>query len=94
MPTAEGDLRVLVVADDHLARAGLAALLDGRPGCAVEGQVSPAEYSAEAADLYREDVSVWDLGWDPENALGHMAAAGSNPPPLALVDGDTGTAAA
>jgi len=64
----EADLRVLIVGDDPLARAGLATMLQ-QEGCIVVGQVAgcadlPAEF-----DLYRPDVVLWDLGWDPEAGL-------------------------
>jgi two-component system nitrate/nitrite response regulator NarL len=59
-----GDLRVLVVADDPLARAGLAVLLSEQPDCMVVGQVSgQGDLPAQAA-VYRPDVVLWDLGWE------------------------------
>jgi hypothetical protein len=42
---SEPELHVLVVGDDHLARAGLAALLSDQPGCTVVGQVAGSEYA-------------------------------------------------
>jgi DNA-binding NarL/FixJ family response regulator len=57
------DTRVLVTADDPLARAGLATLLAAQPGCEVVGQVSPSDL-AEMIDVYRPDVVLWDLGWE------------------------------
>ena len=36
------ELRIVIIADDPLARMGLAALLAGEPGCQVIGQ-APAE---------------------------------------------------
>jgi two-component system nitrate/nitrite response regulator NarL len=62
-------LRVLVVASDPLARAGLAALLEGRPECTVVGQVSADANLADELAIYRPDVVVWDLGWDPAPIL-------------------------
>jgi DNA-binding NarL/FixJ family response regulator len=63
------DLRVLVVAGDPLARAGLAALLAEQPGCSLAGQASSsADLPAQAA-VYRPDVVLWDLGWDPAQDL-------------------------
>jgi DNA-binding NarL/FixJ family response regulator len=59
-------IRVLIVADDPLARAGLAALLDGRPECAVAGQVALAEDLVSNVAVYRPDVLLWDLGWEPD----------------------------
>ena len=59
------DLRVLIVADDPLARAGLATLLSHQPDCTIIGQMAAhAEVLAELL-LYRPDVVVWDLGWEP-----------------------------
>ena len=74
-PPPGGDLRVLVVADDHLARAGLAALLAEQQGCSVVGQVAPEEYASLTPELYRADVVVWDLGWDTTRGIEHLAQA-------------------
>ena len=44
-------LRVLIVADDPLARAGLATLLTPQPGCIVAGQMAAhADVLAELHD--------------------------------------------
>ena len=58
-------LRLIVLADDPLARAGLAALLAGLPGCRVIYQ-GHSELLADAADgeLDPADAIVWDAGWD------------------------------
>ena len=67
------DVRVLVVADDPLARAGLATLLAGQPGCSVVGQVA-GDVDLAAIEVYRPDVLVWDLGWgDPTQSLERLA---------------------
>jgi DNA-binding NarL/FixJ family response regulator len=94
-------VRVLIVADDPLVRAGLTALLADEPGCVVVGQViSDADLSGELISeetraLYQPDVALWDLGWDP--ALVPVAvsdrqqAGGAEPaevPAVALVSGD------
>lgn len=59
------EVRVLIVADDPLARSGLAALLAGQPECAVVGQVDRASDLDDQLAVYRPDVLLWDLGWDP-----------------------------
>ncbi len=64
------DLRILIVADDPLARAGLAALLADQSGIAVIGQAAGDDLSS-ALDVYRPDVIVWDVGW--ESAPGGLA---------------------
>ena len=58
------DLRVLVVADDPLARAGLAVLLSEQSSCTVVGQSSSQEDLAAQAAVYRPEVVLWDLGWE------------------------------
>lgn len=62
-------VRVLVVADDLLARAGLAAVLAAQPGCDVVGQVSGSADLGFEIEVHRPDTLVWDLGWDPSHAL-------------------------
>ena len=85
------ELRVLVVADDSLARAGLAALLASQPDCRVVGQGTSEDLVDEAA-LYRPDVILWDLGWDPEPLL-ELDPFGTNQPPIVALLPDEAYAA-
>ena len=88
------DLRVLVVADDHLARAGLAALIDDQPGCAVAGQVSGLDYASIGPDVFSHDVEVWDLGWVPERALeAFVGDTDEHAPPAVVLMADESSAA-
>lgn len=88
------ELRVLVIADNLLARAGLAALLADQATVRVVGQVTGGESLADDIDVYRPDVLVWDFGWDSKNALDCFAdlldEAGSNTllPTLILLPDD------
>ena len=66
-------LRILVVAADPLARAGLATMMSGHPGYQVAGQVGDAGELEDALDVYGPDVVVWDLGWEPEASLERVA---------------------
>jgi two-component system, NarL family, nitrate/nitrite response regulator NarL len=59
-------VRVLVISDDALARAGLAALLAG-PGVDLVGQGATAEAAALATSS-EADVVAWDLGPDLDPA--------------------------
>jgi DNA-binding NarL/FixJ family response regulator len=80
------DLRVVIMAHDPLARAGLAALLSNQAGCHVVGQIAPDGDWLPELDLYRPDVIVWDLGWEsgpPPEALADLSEDG--PPVIALV---------
>ncbi len=81
------DLRVLVVADNPLARTGLAALLSQESGFLVVGQAAGDDDLHSALELYRPDALIWDLGWDPTPALERLAdlqEAGA-PPVVALL---------
>lgn len=67
------DLRVLIVADNLLARAGLAALLVEHAEVNVVGQVAGSTLLADDLDVYRPDALVWDFGWEPGTAQTHLA---------------------
>ncbi len=86
------DLRVLVVADHLLARAGLAALLAAQPGLEVVGQTAGGDTLADDLDVYRPDAVVWDLAGEALAQLG--ALAGGAPPIVALLPDDAHAAAA
>jgi DNA-binding NarL/FixJ family response regulator len=58
-------LRVLIVADDPLARAGLATLLTQHLSCNVVGHVPGHVDVLAGLRSYQPDVIVWDLGWEP-----------------------------
>jgi DNA-binding NarL/FixJ family response regulator len=67
------DLRVFLVADDPLARAGLAVVLASLPDCIVAGQSAGDAGVQSALAVYRPDVVLWDLGWD----AGRVSSSGS-----------------
>ncbi len=66
-------LNLLVIADDPLARAGLAVLLANHPDCDVIGQLSSVDFlmDVEEDNEYANnvDVIIWDLGWDFEGEV-------------------------
>ncbi|MEM7347896.1 MAG: response regulator transcription factor [Chloroflexota bacterium] len=62
-------LRILIIAEDPLARAGLAALLADQPGYLIVGQLDEATTLLEDINVYQPDVLLWDLGWNPESIL-------------------------
>ena len=80
------DLRVLIVADDPLVRAGLAGLLAEQPECLVVGQVSSESAEAGTLDAYRPDVLLWDLGWDPQTSLESLSELAAPQPLLVLLN--------
>ena len=65
-------LRVLIVADEPLARAGLTTLLSSYSDCLVVGQISTGVDLPAEVDAYRADVILWDLGWDPGSVLNEV----------------------
>lgn len=84
---------MLIVAEDPLARAGLAALLADQPGHLVVGQVAGDADLPAAVDLYRPDVLLWDLGWgaDPDSfsaSLERLAGLGEADPPVVVLAAD------
>ncbi|MEU8271354.1 response regulator transcription factor [Sphaerisporangium sp. NPDC049002] len=54
-------LRVLLVDDDALVRAGLSMMLDGIHGIAVVGEASDGDEVLAAADAHSPDVVLMDL---------------------------------
>ena len=80
-------LRVLIIAEDPLARAGLAMLLHDRPGLQVVGQLGWQEEGTQQLDVFAPDVVLLDSGWDGTHewpqALAELAESGL--PVLALL---------
>jgi two-component system, NarL family, nitrate/nitrite response regulator NarL len=66
-------VRVLIVADDPLARAGLVMLLADLPELLIVGRVSGSDDLKVALDTHQPDVVLWDMGWKPEVALSRFA---------------------
>lgn len=68
-----GEISVAIVADDPLARAGLASLLAAEPNCDIVAQMSLADWLADLqADDWADsqlDGIVWDVGWDGVETL-------------------------
>lgn len=91
-------LRILVISGSPFARAGLAALITGQPGLMVAGQISPDEYLPDALTLYRPDVLIWEMGWEPLQVVDRLAdlrEPSGRPliPILALIANDSNAAA-
>lgn len=81
------DVRVLVVAADPLARAGLSASLAGQPGLVVVGQIAPSDDLALQAEAFRPEVLLWDLGWSPSSPE-EMDVLGTLGLPVVLLIGE------
>lgn len=59
-------VRVLLIADDPLARAGLAALLRSQPDCHIVAQMGSGELTAVSLTTDfapTPQLIIWDVGW-------------------------------
>lgn len=71
-------VRILVVADDALTRAGLAALLSENHDCIVAGQVGSQPGLSADIELFRPDAVVWDMGWNTTAQIGALEELGES----------------
>jgi DNA-binding NarL/FixJ family response regulator len=62
-------IRVLLVDDDAMVRAGLAMMLDGADGIAVVGEVADGEQVPAAVDSYAPDVVLMDIRMPRVNGI-------------------------
>lgn len=72
-------MRVLVVADNVLARTGLAALLAIQQDVEIVGQVAGTETIGDDLDIYRPEVVAFDLGYDPAVSAALLPLMGDMP---------------
>ena len=82
-------IRVLVLARDTLARAGLTTVLDERPECMVVGQASDDTDALDELEVYRPDVVVWDMGWEPSASVEGLADVSDDCDVVALLPDDS-----
>lgn len=59
------DLRLLIISNEPLARAGLSALLADQVGIDLVGQESSKTNLERTVMVFSPDVILWDLGWEP-----------------------------
>ena len=86
-------LRVLVVAGDPLARAGLVALIENLPECVIAGQSAVDERLPDDVELYQPDIIVLDLGSDPSQTIERIGdITGIETPILVLISDESATA--
>jgi two-component system nitrate/nitrite response regulator NarL len=90
---AGGTIRVLVVAEDPLARAGLRTLVEGYGWVDVVGEIAPGPSLAQDIRAYSPDVVLWDLGWNAERGLETLAGTEWPDLPLVVLLTDIGLAA-
>jgi DNA-binding NarL/FixJ family response regulator len=78
-------VRVLVVDDDALVRAGLTMMLDGAPGIAVVGEASDGDEVPAATDAHAPDVVLMDLRMPRVDGLSATRRLRSRPRPPEVI---------
>jgi DNA-binding NarL/FixJ family response regulator len=79
-------IRVLIVDDDALVRAGLTMMLGGAPGIEVIGEAADGSEILGALDHHRTDVILLDLRMPKLDGLGALDLVRAQPnPPAVLV---------
>lgn len=78
-------IRVLVVAEDVLARGGLVSALRDWPDLNVVGRASPGDEYQELLMGFRPDVVLWDVGWLEDSRPPDEWGASEQPPVLVLI---------
>lgn len=86
------DITILIIGDDPLARAGVATLLANHPGYAIAGQVG-GDTDLTTLASYHADVTVWDVGADPNPSLELVADLHDSGIPLIALIPDASAAA-
>jgi two-component system, NarL family, nitrate/nitrite response regulator NarL len=82
------ELRILIVANDPLIRAGLATLLGEQAGCQVVGQTNSSDDLTAVMAAYQPDVLLWDAGWEPLATLARLAEMEELPLPTVILLAD------
>ena len=83
------NLRLLIIANDPLARTGLAALVENQANILVVGYIAGDEDLTSAIDIYRPDVLLCDLGWSPEPVIRQLAGLELAEIPTVILLSDT-----
>ncbi len=80
-------IRVLVVDDDPLVRAGLAMILDGAPEITVVGEAADGTEVAAAVDAHAPDVVLMDIRMPKLDGLAatELLRARPNPPEVIVL---------
>jgi two-component system nitrate/nitrite response regulator NarL len=63
----QNPFRVLIIADDPLARAGLSSILGNNSEYIVTGSLSLSDLTQGILNVYQADVILWDVGWLPDH---------------------------
>jgi DNA-binding NarL/FixJ family response regulator len=80
-------IRVLIVDDDALVRAGLTMMLDGATGISVVGEAGDGDQVPAALDAHAADVVLMDIRMPRMNGIvaTHRARARTRPPEVIVL---------
>ena len=68
-------------------------MLAEQPGCAVVGRASGLDDLPAMVEVYRPDVLLWDMSWQPDSAIERLALLVESAPPVAVLLPDEGRVA-
>ena len=88
------DLRIVIVSDDPLARAGLGALLADRDGIVVVSTSASDAALVETAAAAQADAVIWDCGGPADGGLAALADVRDALPPVVVLAQDDARARA
>ena len=81
----QGPIRVLIVDDDALVRAGLTMMLGGAAGIEVVGEAADGSEVLSALDRHRADVVLMDLRMPKLDGIAAMELVRAQPQPPAVL---------
>jgi DNA-binding NarL/FixJ family response regulator len=85
MASGAGVIRVLIVDDDALVRAGLTMMLGGAKGMEVVGEATDGSEVLAALDRHRPDVILMDLRMPKVDGIAAMELVRQQPQPPAVL---------
>ena len=65
-------------------------MLAEQPGCAVVGRASGLDDLPALVEVYRPDLLLWDMSWQPDSAIERLALLVESTPPVAVLLPDDG----
>lgn len=87
---ADVPVRVFIVADNSLVRAGLANVLTGQVD--IVGQSANEAHLLSTLEIYRPDVVLWDLAWTEVGETDQLADVVESQLPVLAILNDTNQA--
>jgi DNA-binding NarL/FixJ family response regulator len=85
MALNDENIRLLLIADDPLARGGLLTLLREATTATIVGSIAGGIDLHDALARYSPDVILWDLGWEPSVAIAPVPGAEAASLPLLVL---------